>query len=254
MNRRNFIQTSAAAAAVLPAAAFAESSRPATELTEIAGRVAWRDVPGMVTLDARTRGLIEAAALSALGAKRPLALSFEHSLDAGVKPVELREAVVQTSPYAGAGRAMDAEDVLYEVLERRGLSTDLPRAGTVTDADRLEKGLAAQTGIFGDAINRMIAGLAPEERPIKHALLTGHCFGDFYTRGVLTLKERELLTFVTIAALGGCDPQVRAHVGGNLALGTTRGTLLEAIAVMNTWIGFPKTLNAVEAVNAVAKK
>lgn len=224
---------------------------PKTELEEIVERVARRDVPKMTKIGGRQAALVEAAALAALGARRALRASLERALDAGVAPEALREALIQTSPYAGAGRALDAEALLLEILRGRGIA-EPERAGAVTDADRFERGLARQTEIFGDVIARMHAGLAPEERPIRRELLTAHCFGDFYTRGVLALPERELLTFCIIAALGGCDAQVRAHAAGNLALGTTRGTLLDALAVMCPWIGFPKTLNAADAVAAAA--
>ena len=83
--------------------------------------------------------------------------------------------------------------------------------------------------------------------------LTGWCFGDTYTRKVLDLKTRELLTFVAISALGGCEPQVKSHVQGNLNVGNTRQQLVEVLAVMNPYIGFPRTLNALGCVNAVAK-
>lgn len=257
LNRRNFLFQSAAVAgagaAVATKAQAAQMEQTAQALDAIVTTVAWQEVAGKVSLDARLRGLIEAAGLSALGSQAALTKSLQHSLQLGLKPVELQEAIVQSSPYAGAGRAMDALVVLKKVLAQAGIACDFLEQGTVTAQTRMEKGLAAQTGIFGDAINRMIASLAPEEKLISYDLLTGHCFGDFYTRGSLTLSERELLTFVSIASLGGCDPQVRAHVGGCRQMGHSRERLLEVVAVLAPWIGFPKTLNAVAAINAVLK-
>ena len=69
---------------------------------------------------------------------------------------------------------------------------------------------------------------------------------------IMSLKERELLTFAAIASLGGCEPQVKAHAAGNLAVGTTRRELIDAIVVMLPYIGFPKSLNALAMVNEAA--
>ena len=77
-------------------------------------------------------------------------------------------------------------------------------------------------------------------------------FGDTYTRTGLSLKEREFLTFVVISSIGGCQPQVKAHAAGNLAMGTTRKQLIDAIVVMLPFIGFPKSLNALAMVNEAA--
>ena len=53
-------------------------------------------------------------------------------------------------------------------------------------------------------------------------------------------------------ALGGCDPQVKGHVAANLNLGNDRQTLISVITVLLPFIGYPRTLNALAAVNEVA--
>lgn len=79
------------------------------------------------------------------------------------------------------------------------------------------------------------------------------CFGDMYTRGGLDLKTRELLTFCIISALGGCEAQVRAHAQGNANVGNSKQNLIDALAQMLPYIGFPRTLNALGCVNAVLR-
>ena len=64
---------------------------------------------------------------------------------------------------------------------------------------------------------------------------------------------RELITFAMLAALGGCDPQVRSHVAANLNVGNDRQTLIGVIiTVLLPFIGYPRTLNALAAINEVA--
>lgn len=90
-----------------------------------------------------------------------------------------------------------------------------------------------------------------DEAHLQH-LLTANCFGDHHTRTGLELPVRELLTFAMLVALGGCDPQVRGHVAGNLDVGNPRDVLLAVTLVLLSFIGYPRTLNAVAAINEIA--
>lgn len=47
------------------------------------------------------------------------------------------------------------------------------------------------------------------------------------------------------------QPQVKAHVGGNAAVGNRKETLLAALTVCLPYIGFPRTLNAIACINEV---
>lgn len=224
---------------------------PETELISILARLNDRDIPAHVALPAKKIWLVRIASLTALGDRDLLPGAFELAARDGVTPDEMQEAIYQTMAYAGISRARGAEVILRKTLAAKGLPA--PKAqGTVDDKTRFDDGLKAQTTIFGNRILDMHKNARDDERFITVDLLTGFCFGDTYTRKAIDLKTRELLTFVIIASLGGCDPQVRAHVGGNIAMGTTRGELLECLSVMVPLIGFPKSLNTLAAINAVA--
>jgi 4-carboxymuconolactone decarboxylase len=93
---------------------------------------------------------------------------------------------------------------------------------------------------------------APADEAFIQQWLTANCFGDHYTRGGIDLVTRELLTFVLLVAHGGCDPQVRGHVAGNLRVGNGRAKLLDALAQLVPYIGYPRTLNGLAAVDEVA--
>lgn len=67
---------------------------------------------------------------------------------------------------------------------------------------RFDKGLATQVEIFGDVIEKMRKGAPANQKHIQD-YLSSFCFGDFYTRGGLDLKTRELLTLCIISAVGG---------------------------------------------------
>ena len=78
--------------------------------------------------------------------------------------------------------------------------------------------------------------------------LEGH-----YTRTGLDIRTRELLTFAMLVSLGGCDPQAKGHVAANLNVGNDRAVLLAVITQLLPFIGYPRTLNALVAINEVTK-
>lgn len=155
-----------------------------------------------------------------------------------MKPEEIKEAVYHCAPYIGLGKAENAVNVVNEVFAEKGVALPLASAQTVTEESRLADGIAAQKSIFGAHIDAMRAA-APENQKNIQDYLSACCFGDFYTRKFLTIPERELLTFAILAAQGGCEPQVKAYVGGNAAVGNGKATLLDALTVCLPYIGFP---------------
>ena len=172
------------------------------------------------------------------------------ALASSVKPEEIKEAVYHCAPYIGLGKAENAVNAVNEVLAEKGVALPGPSGQTVTEESRLPDGIAAQKSIFGEHIDAMRAA-APENQKNIQDYLSAYCFGDFYTRTFLTIPERELLTFAMLVAQGGCEPQVKAYVGGNAAVGNSKETLLAALTVCLPYIGFPRTLNALGCVNEI---
>lgn len=172
------------------------------------------------------------------------------ALASSVKPEEIKEAVYHCTPYIGLGKAENAVNAVNEVLAEKGVALPGPSGQTVTEESRLPDGIAAQKSIFGEHIDAMRAA-APENQKNIQDYLSAYCFGDFYTRKFLTIPERELLTFAILVAQGGCEPQVKALVGGNAAVGNSKETLLAALTVCLPYIGFPRTLNALGCVNEI---
>jgi 4-carboxymuconolactone decarboxylase len=69
----------------------------------------------------------------------------------------------------------------------------------------------------------------------------------------LNIKARELITFTVIAALGGCEGQLKSHTAANLREGASADDLIDTLVVCMPYNGFPRTLNALACVNAAAK-
>ena len=169
------------------------------------------------------------------------------ALDGGLSPVLIKEMVYQAVDYLGIGRVMPFLTVTNDFFTARGIELPLPRQGTTTMEDRLEKGAEIQAEIFG--------GHMKEAWKAGHInrWLAANCFGDYYTRGGLDLKQREMITFCFLAAQGGCEPQLTAHARGNMNLGNDRDFLVRVVSQCLPYIGYPRSLNAINCINKAAE-
>lgn len=64
--------------------------------------------------------------------------------------------------------------------------------------------------------------------------------------------HRELVTFCLIAAQGGCGPQLRGHAADNLSVGNPYELLVRVVSSNLPFIGYPRTLNALAALDVAA--
>lgn len=227
-------------------------ARTDPELVAVVDRFAFGDVPAAVDLDPVTAFLTRLAATIAVGAVREFRVLLGAALTAGVTPVQAQEVVYQAVPYAGLARVLDFVHATGDVLAERGVALPLPARSTVTPETRAARGLAVQQEIVGeDAVAAMHAGAPADEAHVQR-FLTAHCFGDHHTRDGLDLPARELVTLALLVALGGADPQVRGHVAGNLRVGNDRATMIAVLTHLLPYVGYPRTLNALRALDEVA--
>lgn len=217
----------------------------------IKNRLIYGEVWNQGQMEDQLRSIVVVAVLTTLEGD-DLAEQIQAALNIGVTPEALLEVFHQAAPYIGFPKAEKGLRVLAQVFESRNIAVPLDDAATVTEDTRLEDGIAVQTSIFGPGIGVMRAN-APEDQVFIQDYLSAYCFGDTYTRKVLDLKARELITLICLVALGGCESQVKAHAGANLAVGNTKEILLGAINQCVPYIGFPRTLNAMAVINEVAK-
>lgn len=208
------------------------------------------DVSSWGELSEKYRRLAVLSALMGCGGQDAFRAELADALDAGFDPAAAREAVMQSAAYLGMGRALPFVQAAAEVFAAHGIC--LPPE-TEDLRDRSERGEAAQVEIFGDVMRGFHASGDALARPVN-ALLSENCFGDYYVREGLSLRERELVTFCLLAAQGGCEAQLAGHVAGNFRVGNDAHILGETVLAMLPWIGYPRSLNALTCVrNAVAK-
>jgi 4-carboxymuconolactone decarboxylase len=222
------------------------------ELVEVFDNFAFDEVLRHSRLDTRTRLMVQLAALIGSQGLSEYRVMLGAALTAGVTPVEVREIAYQAVPYAGMGKAFDFIHATNDVLTERGVELPLDGQAVTTPVTRADEGRAVQERIGGaDRVGQMYTSAAGDEQHFQR-FLSANCFGDYLTRAGIGVPVRELLTFAMLAALGGCDPQVKGHVAANLNVGNNRQDLIDVITVLLPFIGYPRALNALAAVNEVA--
>jgi 4-carboxymuconolactone decarboxylase len=222
------------------------------ELIDIFDNFAFDEVLQGSTLDVRTRLMVQLAAIIASQAVREYRAMLAAGLNAGVTPVEVKEIVYHAVPYVGLAKVFDFIHVTNEVLTERGITLPLPAQSRTTPEDRLSKGLDVQRQIVGGDIVERLYTSAPADQQHIQRFLSANCFGDWVARGGIDIPTRELLTFSILAALGGCEPQVKGHVAANLRVGNDRVRLIDVATQLLPFIGYPRTLNALRAIDEVA--
>ncbi|HMD90140.1 MAG TPA: carboxymuconolactone decarboxylase family protein, partial [Anaerolineaceae bacterium] len=163
---------------------------------------------------------------------------------------EVKEIVYQAVPYVGMAKVFDFINTTNEVLESRGIKLPLEGQSTTTPETRFEKGLAVQKAIFGDSIDKMYQD-SPSNQIHIQKYLSANCFGDYLTRSGIDVKTRELLTFSMLLSLGGCEPQLKGHIQGNVNVGNDKNVLLSVVTQLLPYVGYPRTLNAIRCLNEV---
>ena len=193
------------------------------ELIDVFDNFTFDEVLSHGSLDARTRLMLQLASMIASQALREYRVMIRPALTVGVTPVEIKEIVYQAVPYVGMAKVFDFLLATNEVLKDNGVEFPLPGQSTTT----------------------------PEDQKHIQRFLSANCFGDHLTRSGIDVPTRELLTFSMLVSLGGCDPQVKGHVAANLHVGNSRAKLIEVLTQLLPFIGYPRTLNGLRAVDEV---
>jgi 4-carboxymuconolactone decarboxylase len=222
------------------------------ELIEVFDNFAFDEVLRESNLDDRTRLIVQLAAIIACQAVREYRVMLGAALNVGVTPAEVKEIVYQAVPYVGMAKVFDFLHATNEVLTERGIKLPLVGQSKTTPATRAEYGLKVQMQIVGEeTVEKLYAAAPPDEQHIQR-FLSANCFGDHVARGGTDLQTRELTTLSMLVALGGCDPQAKGHVAANLKVGNSRARMIDVVTQLLPFIGYPRALNGLKAIDDVA--
>lgn len=222
------------------------------EFVERFSNFAFDEVVNSGELDGKTRFLAILATLLGCQGIDEFRVMLPAALNFGVTPVEAKEVVYQAAAYLGIGRVLPFLNASNEILRARGVKLPLEGQARTTTENRLQAGEQAQIDIFGEGM-RGFAETGMDTNGQVNKWLVDNCFGDYYTRGGLDYKQREMITFCFLAAQGGCEPQLTSHAAANMRVGNGREFLIQIVSQCLPYIGYPRSLNALRCVNDAAK-
>ena len=223
------------------------------EWVQIAADFSGAEVPAESRLTERERLLCVLSTLlgcQGLGEYRRM---LGEALRGGLDPAAVKETVYQATAYLGIGRVRDFLEATNEVLAQQGVPLPLPPQGTTDAATRFSAGLEKQVQLFGPEMAVRQTDCPPLRRNVNR-WLAANCFGDYYTRGGLRDAEREMITFCFLLAQGGCENQLRGHTAGNFGVGNGKEKLYSVVEQCLPYIGYPRSLNAMQIIDETARK
>lgn len=117
---------------------------------------------------------------------------------------------------------------------------DINSDENLTRRKRGQDVLSRIDGHQGEAVIDALADISPA---LGHHV-AAFAFGDVYDRPGLDPRSRQLVTIGALTAMGGCEAQLRVHIGAALNVGLTEEEVIEALLHCAVYAGFPRALNA----------
>ena len=109
--------------------------------------------------------------------------------------------------------------------------------------DRFQKGMVVRRQVLGDAyVDKATANVDDFNRDFQR-LVTEYCWGEVWTRPVLTNKQRSLNNLCMIAALNRAA-EFELHVRGALRNGCTVEEIRDALIQVAIYAGIPAGVEA----------
>lgn len=220
------------------------------DLIQVFDNFSFDEVINHDTMNVKTRVLLIMASTIGSQALTEYKMFVNAALNVGITPVEIKEVLYQSVPYVGISKVIDFINVTNELFIERNISLPLESQSTTTPATRMEKGLAKQKEIIGNRVDDMYRN-SPKDLLHIQEYLSANCFGDYITRDGLDIKTREMVTLSFLIAMGGTESQIKGHITGNTNVGNDRQTLINLITQLLPYVGYPRTLNAIQCLNEI---
>ena len=226
----------------------AETRQADPEFAEFFNYFSNEEVPSLGKLENRTRYMAIISALLGCQGVDEFKSVLPVALDDGLSPIEVKEIIYQATAYLGIGRTKPFLIAANEIMKAKKIKLPLEPQSKTNLENRREMGTAKQVELFGEQMQDFW-----KNGDINY-MLAANCFGDYYTRGGLSNKDRELITFCYIAAQGGCEPQLTGHTAANFKQGNDAEFLTNVVTEIQPYIGYPRSLNALAVVKKVSEQ
>jgi 4-carboxymuconolactone decarboxylase len=204
-------------------------------------------------LNFQQRQLITIANLASLGGcESQLKWHIQASLNVGLTPNEIIEAFIHCLPFHGFPRTLNAIQCAKQAFIDADVTLE-PIVHNDNSNERIERGFAKFNEVDGKSGELVIENLA-DIAPDLGKQIIAFTFGDIYCRPVLSLQQRQLITLSSLTAQGNCEPQLHVHINGAINVGLQAKEIVEIIMHCAVYVGFPKTLNAMNVAKQVFKE
>jgi 4-carboxymuconolactone decarboxylase len=220
------------------------------DLIEVFDNFAFDEVISHDRMDVKVRVLMIMASTIGSQALTEYKMFVNAALSVGVTPIDIKEVLYQAVPYVGIAKVIDFIYATNEIFKEKNIALPLESQSTTSTETRFERGLAKQKEIFGNAIDDMYKK-SPKDLLHIQEYLSANCFGDYVARNGLDVKTREMVTLSFLIGLGGTESQIKGHIQGNANVGNDRQTLINLITQLLPYVGYPRTLNAINCLNEV---
>ena len=113
----------------------------------------------------------------------------------------------------------------------------------MADTELYEKGMAMRRQVLGDAyVDKATANVDDFNRDFQR-IVTEYCWGEVWTRSVLTNKQRSLNNLCIIATLNRAA-EFEIHVRGALRNGCTPAEIRDTLIQVAVYAGIPAGVEA----------
>ena len=116
-------------------------------------------------------------------------------------------------------------------------------------SDRYRRGWEKLKEIDGEAGENVVNGLKDISPELSQYIIE-YSFGDIYSLQLLDNRSKEVAAVASLIAQGAM-PQLRVHLNGALNTGSSISEVKEIILQMSVYVGFPKCINAMNALKEV---
>ena len=79
-------------------------------------------------------------------------------------------------------------------------------------------------------------------------------FGEVHTRPLLDARQRELIIVAVLATLGGCEPQLDAHIRALRAIEVPWGEIEETVLQTAPYAGVARAVNAMKVLRSIQEE
>ncbi|QPC42735.1 alpha/beta fold hydrolase [Kaustia mangrovi] len=113
-------------------------------------------------------------------------------------------------------------------------------------------GRHAMQAITGEAMEGILATVGSHSPQLVNNLVT-HAFGSVIADPALGYGARELATIAMLGAMGGCESQLRTHLGFALDCGLTPEEIVASAEHVSVYAGYPRALTMLRIAREVLK-